>query len=395
MPYAARSHQPGDLIPSDEWNAISAAVAALEGRVAVLESRPGGGLAPVISGRDPQGDVAVGSRLTVLGHNFLVPADQNTVTLGSAAITQFLSGSDDEHLSFSIPDAFTGLPQTLDLVVFNRNGTSSPLTVRVLAEQTPQGGRVVFLPQTATGQTPEIGDQVAFEWDVDSQTTVPERYALSAVFTNADGASAADWLATASVDPAGITRIARGQPLRAGVTVVVPANAQSVDVSLEAVAQDHAELTRTSDALHVEVGEEVTPSDPRTSVSLRPLPPLDDAGQLNAGREATIEGASGVEVQFGERAYLQVGLHFSEAGRYRFTTAVEGPAGAWSTDLSPQSATVTAGQTTQLDVGLTNAETAPGAGARFATVSATKRNAANTADEFVSYVRFPVRGYTP
>jgi hypothetical protein len=394
MAYQERVHQPGDLIPSDEWNAISAAVAGLEARVAILESRPGGGNAPVVSGRDPQGDVAVGSRLTVLGRNFLVPADQNTVTLGSAAIAQFLTGSDDEHLVFQIPNVFSGLPQTLQLTVTNRNGTSAPLSVRVLGQETPQGGRVVFLPQTPTGQTPQVGDQVDFEWDVDSQTTVPERYLLRPVFTNGVGVGTDQWLAAATVTPSGVTRIARGNPVRAQISVVVPNGAERVDVALEAAAQDHADLTRTSDALRVEVGEEVTPSDPRTTVTLRPLPPLDDTGQLNPAREATIGGASGVEVQFGQRAYLQVGAHFSEAGRYRFSVQVE-DGDRWTPEVSPQSATRTANSTSQLDIGLRNLETAPAGPARFMSVRAVKRNDANNADEFVSYVRFPVRGYAP
>ena len=394
MAYQAREHQPGDLIPSDEWNAISAAVAALDSRVTVLESRPGGGNAPIVSGRDPQGDVAVGSRLTVLGRNFLVPADLNIVALGNAAIEDFLSGSDDEHLVFQIPDVFSGLPQTFQLTVSNRNGTSAPLAVRVLGQETPQGGMVVFRPQTLTGQTPQEGDEVEFEWDVDSQTTVPERYLLRAVFTNGVGVDDDLWLAAATVEPSGVTRIARGDPVRAKISVVVPDSAESVDVALEAAAQDHAQLTRTSDALHVEVGEEVTPSDPRITMTLRPLPPLNDTGDLNPGREATIGGASGIEVQFGKRVYLQVGAHFSEASRYRFTAEVENGTGLWTTDLSPQTATRAADSTSQLDVGVRNTEAAPG-GPRFLTVRAAKRNAANNADEYVSYVRFPVRGYTP
>src|SRR5688500_14845798 len=117
MAYQTRLHQPGDLIPSDEWNLISAAVASLEARVATLEARPNTGLAPVVTGRDPVGDVAVGSRLTLLGRNFIQPADQNTVTLGAASIRAFLSGSDDEHLIFQIPDSFGGLEQNVQVAV--------------------------------------------------------------------------------------------------------------------------------------------------------------------------------------------------------------------------------------------------------------------------------------
>ena len=395
MAYQSRVHQPGDLIPSDEWNAISAAVAALDSRVAILESRPQGGLAPIVSGRDPAGDVAVGSRLTVLGRNFLVPADQNTVTLGNAAIEDFLSGSDDEHLVFQIPDAFTGLPQTLQLMVVNRNGTSVPLNVRVLGQQTPQGGMVVFRPQTPAGQTPEVGEQIEFEWDVDSQTTVPERYLLRPVFTSGVGAEDEVWEAAATVEPSGVVRLTRGDPVRATISVVVPTGAESVDVALEAVAQDHADLTRTSDAMPVEIGTVLDPSNSNTTMTLRPLTPLDENGQFNPARAATIGSLSGIEVQFGKRAYLQVNAHFKLAGRYRFSAEVENAGGRWTTDLSPQTGNRNADSTSQLDVGVSNTETAPGGGRRFLTVRAVKRNDANNADEFVSYVRVPVRGYTP
>jgi phage baseplate assembly protein W len=180
------------------------------------------------------------------------------------------------------------------------------------------------------------------------------------------------------------------------LTVVVPTGAQSVDVALKAAAQDHADLTKTSGPVHVEAGQVLPTSDPRTQMTLKEPPPgTDDSPpQPNPARAATINGTSGIEVQFGKEAVLFVATTFTVAGKYVFSAQVEQGGTAWDARIQPATVTPPAGSTRQMLVHVRNNETAAGP-VRFMVVRATKRNAADTADEFVSFVRFPVRGFTP
>jgi hypothetical protein len=393
MAFQAQLVQPGDLITADLMNQLMSAVTSLELRVAALETGVGASVqSPILIGRDPQGDVEVGSKLTLIGANFLQPADQNTVVLGNAAIKQFLVGSDDAHLILQVPDLFPNLPQTLPVIVTNRNGSSAQLAVRVLPHQETQGGQVVFRPQSTGAQTAQVGQPFQLQWDVDSQTNIPENYALSVVYSNAAGASQSAWQQATTITPSGTQRIARGAPLRVTVGVTVPAGAQSVDIALRAAAQDHPAFSKTSDSVHVTVGQVVVTSDPKTTMNREKVTPLTDQNVKNPAREATIDGASGVEVKLGQEGYLLVDAHFSVLGQYRFSTEVENGGSAWSARVDPASSSQGAGTDVQLAVHVTNNESAPGP-PRFMVVRAAKRNSANTADEFVSFVRFPVRGY--
>jgi hypothetical protein len=384
--------KPGDLITAESWNALVALLSDFEVRLATLEASATP-LAPVLVRREPLGAVEPGSHVTLVGKNFLQPSEQNTVTLGNAQIRQFAAGSDDEHLVFEVPDVFTGLPLALPLAVHNVHGDSAPLIVSVLEHVEPQSGEVVFTPRTAAGQSPLPGQTLVLEWDVDSRTALPETYALSAVWINPVGASQALWTQSTTIAPAS-AKIAPGQPRRVTLTVVVPAGAQTVDVALVATAQEHAGLTKSSGPVHVEAGQPLPVSDPRTPMTLKPVPPgTDDHPPVpNPARAATISGTSGVEVQLGREAMLFVAANITVDGKYVFSTEVEQGGAAWAARIEPATATPPAGTTRQLVVHVRNTESAAGP-ARFMVVRATKRNAGDTADEFVSFVRFPLGGF--
>lgn len=218
---------------------------------------------------------------------------------------------------------------------------------------------------------------------------------LSAVYANAVGASQPLWAQSTTVAPA-LATITRGQPVRVGITVVVPAGATSVDVALKATAQGHAELTRTSGPVQLDIGQPIPVSDPRTSMTLKDPPPLTDANPpvANPARRATINETSGIEVQRGQEGLLFVTANFTVEGQYAFSTQVEQGGAAWEVRVQPTAAARAPGTSNQLAVHVRNTETAPGP-TRFMVVRAAKRNAAGTADEFVSFTRFPVRGFAP
>src|SRR5215207_6866153 len=137
-----REVQPGELITSDLWNRMLRALEELDDRVSDLEQAPTTPSpdAPELISRVPSGSVAVGSLLTLIGRNFVVPTSGNTVEIGGAEVTGFLSGSNDQQLIFQVPSTLSNLPQQLAVRVRNRNGRSNALQVRVTPVDAGQAG---------------------------------------------------------------------------------------------------------------------------------------------------------------------------------------------------------------------------------------------------------------
>jgi hypothetical protein len=229
--------RPGDVISSSLVNLLLENVEKLSDRVTALErGGPATGAVPLLTGRIPVADAAVGTQMTVSGVNFLVPAQQNTVTLGGASITQFFASSTDTELIFMLPNALPGvvLPAFLPLQVHNRNGDSNALTVRVVpAGVIPQGTSSITNRTGALGMI-AAGATYTLQYQISSVTDIPENYLLSPVFSDVQGSTEAAWKAGATVLPAGPQLIARGSPLAATLSVAVPADAQSATVGLKA-----------------------------------------------------------------------------------------------------------------------------------------------------------------
>lgn len=125
--------RPGDLITADLMNRILEKLKALGTRVASLESITPGTTAVVITDLSPTGTLRVGDILQVNGRNFVIPAVNNTVTVGGVRVQTFRFGSSDTKLIFDIPDV-PGLDSEgspLTVVVSNSNGQDSyPLTLK-------------------------------------------------------------------------------------------------------------------------------------------------------------------------------------------------------------------------------------------------------------------------
>src|SRR3954470_8252713 len=101
----------GDLFTADAMNALIDVALSLDARLTALET---GGATPVLSEWSPAGDIPVLSQLTLIGDKFLVPSDQNTVTMdGAFPIQQFLESSDGQHLVIQVPNVFANLPRLI------------------------------------------------------------------------------------------------------------------------------------------------------------------------------------------------------------------------------------------------------------------------------------------
>jgi hypothetical protein len=386
--------QPGELIKADFVNALIGALQALDSRVTSLESGTAGNRPPILMERSPSGNVEVNSPLTLIGRNFIVPSEGNTVVLGGVPINQFNGGSDEQNLIFTVPNVFGGLPRSVGVKVTNRYGDSNELTVGLLPEVINQGGQTVILPQTAPLGQINIGQQYTLSWLVDSQTVLPVTYAFSLVFTNVVGASVNAWQTASQITPAQPKEIHAGAPFLVTAKVTVPGGATSAQIALKAESLDHA-FSRTSDNLDFRVGDTTAVSDPRVLVTLPTLiGPFDGQGQPNAVRKATINGVDGIEVKFGATGSIPIRMHVtsdqSAAGTYHFTATVESPGGLWTPGpVTPATAGLIAPQDRNIDAQIQNTDSGNSSTVKFMVVSAV--HGAGSGD-FTSFVRFPIRG---
>src|SRR5690349_10724747 len=230
--------QPGDLIRASDMNVLIDDVTDLLARVAALEGAGASGSnQPVITGRLPTGDITVRSQLILTGRNFLVPVNQNTVIIDTLQISQFLTGSDDTQLIFDVPTGFSGLPRDVTVTVTNRNGSDST-TIHLLPEVIIPVGQLVITDTTGDlGGNIQVGSTYTFTFSLDSQTDIPETYTVTALFSNAQGATMSAWQTGATILGGTQLTITPGKPVTVGVRVTVPAGATSVDFALSVASQ--------------------------------------------------------------------------------------------------------------------------------------------------------------
>ena len=224
----------GDLIRARDWNDLVDALVALDGRVSALENGPNGGSGdePEIIDVEPDEPIARGT-MTIIGRNFAVPASLNTVTLGDVPVTGILPGSTDQQLLVTVPGTLTGLPRNLLLEVQTAAGEASRM-VRIRPEVVIPGGKPKVSDVTTGLGVIEVGKSYTFTFEIDAAAvTIPESYALQAIYTNVVGASEPAWQAGTTLLPAEIL-VAPGTPATVGVTVKVPTGATSASLTLRA-----------------------------------------------------------------------------------------------------------------------------------------------------------------
>jgi hypothetical protein len=139
---------PGDLIKSQQWNAIVDALNDLTLRVTALESSTGAKTVSIISVKSDTSPIRIGSRVTVTGTGFAVPAALNNVTIGTTTINpaSFTFASDATHLIFDVPP-IPGLSPGGTLVtitVTNGNGSGSGQFMLSPLQAVPTGNIQVF-----------------------------------------------------------------------------------------------------------------------------------------------------------------------------------------------------------------------------------------------------------
>jgi hypothetical protein len=389
---------PGGLITAHGWTAMSDAIEELDVRLRALEAggptpTPSPG-APVLNNRTPTGDVHPHDLVTLLGQNFL-PLSQTRVHFGSAPpITSFGAGSDDTHLSFTVPSI---APQTAEITVSNPQGTSATkLMANVLAEVVPQGGNVDVQPDNdpLNPPTPVAGQPLQLQWIVTSNTLFSDTYSFDVQFTDKQPGGS-NWTATLNTSE---RLIAAGASFTVVATVAVPANGTSANVTLKATSlTDPTHRRKAATPLALSVGNPTPTSDSRIGLTVSdPQPMFDMDG--NPSNVTLIHENNLPVILVGKNApgfvEMQVDFHDSAAippVNYRFFSQVE-DTGHWSADTTNPATLVQTqlnGTTTVL-FNLTNLATNANPNDTQFTVSAAKLKSDAT-DDYVSFAPISIR----
>jgi hypothetical protein len=96
--------RPGEIITANFMNDLLATIDELRNRVAELEAGGPVGSQITISSFDPPTQVAIGQQLIIKGSNFDPTTENNHITVGGSAVTQFRVGSNSVELRFIVPD---------------------------------------------------------------------------------------------------------------------------------------------------------------------------------------------------------------------------------------------------------------------------------------------------
>ncbi len=327
--------QPGDLITAAGWNQLISELTSLEARVSALETGPTG---PVITSTSPSGQITVPSLLTIVGRNFVTPVDdQNTVSIDGATIDTFIVGSNETMLIIDLP-TFAGLPKTVQMTVSNRYGTSAPFPLQLAPAAIPPPNGTTNLTKIAQNLgTIQPSTLFTFNFDLETTLDQSEIFNLAPVFTNAQGAASTnDWSnASKLVDGSGnpLSQPQVGVPsghksTTIGVAVTVPANAGSVQLSLDAQSQRNSALDVNADPITIVTGQPY--ADNAKAPVFKVVPP----GSQGAGvpiRVKNVNGTQVVQISFGQQNVpITVAVTTRVAGTYAFAAAIANAAGAWS-----------------------------------------------------------------
>lgn len=386
--------RPGEVISSDLFNQILSGLADLHTRVANLELESTEGLRPMITGVDPASP-RVGEILTVTGLNFPNDPGNGNVQISEISVGSFFSASQNQVV-FTVPGGFSILPG--DYILTVRNGAfTGTHAIRILPATSNLAGSVAITNTTPSLSQINIGDPYSVEFLVDSRTNIGESYRIRARYLNVTGtATEATWLSTTTITDISTSlaipqhlRIEPGVPKALRVNFVVPAGAVVADLVLAAESvtkPGDQNLNQVSNpALHLVVGQVVTPSDPNTTFAILNFGPAANA------RKATIDGVPGVEVRFGLSAIIRVDATFAVKGTYTYTKEILPDTTGWTVgNHSPQQSIEAAGGVEQIGVEVTSSGT--GSSKRTLVIKATRTADVDGAG-FVSWIEIPIRGF--
>jgi hypothetical protein len=388
--------QPGDLITADYFNNITANIADLAIRVSALEGVTGG---PVIDHIEPQGiDLSVGSLMTIVGQNFH-PGNSDTIAyIDTVAISAFNLGSDPNRLIFTVPDSFAQLPRVAQVKVKVGDATSNSVSVGIEPEVQTQSGVLAVKSVGPALGTITIGTTYSIVWQVIPAAKLPGNYTFTPLVTDVNGATLKAWTDNIQVGQPGPIQIAPGIPLLVTMTIKVPANAVSANISLAGTSDD-AIVKGAASPIAFIIGAQAEQSDDRAAVKLQAIPPIFN-GSPNTLKGATISGVSGVTLPKSAASELPLELSIkagdpSAQGFYKFRVVVEGETARWTvgTPNPVSQANVTSANRPTIKIPIQSTSVADTTTVSNIVVYAEKyTNQGDPQPAFKSFVRFPIKG---
>jgi hypothetical protein len=352
--------QPGDLITADFFRTILDDLTEIEDRLAKLESGSGTTAtgAPVLTALEPPNTVIGGALLALIGKNF-APISQARVRFRGEEISQFLPGSDDEHLIITVPAPAPDDKPEVAVSVETPDGTSKARTITVKPKVVVNAGKVSIDDATAPLNQIEEDETYSLQWRVRSETTLPETYALSLVFTDVLPAGSTDaWQAKASTNAKSRT-IGPTEPFDLVAEITVPTGAKQATVQLKA-ASESGQFVKLSSPILLKVGDTPLVSNPGIQLTVSdPQPTVDPDGEANIVDLVTeSDGKKIVRVPPKSTGYVEVAIEFKDPtpGRYSFVGELVDSPLTWQVGKARPGALIrsVAGGSTRVNYKLTN-----------------------------------------
>ena len=347
--------RPGDLITSDFMNRLLAELAALEGRVATLESQttPTGNI--VITSITPPGTQASPMRelseVRIAGSNFRLSVGATRVFFNAAPVEAYKPGSNDSLLIFNVPNLPT-LPVTGQLVTLRlENGQSS--TVRNVLVQPAvvdiQGDVDVIFRDDISNPQPNplaVNAEALFAYRLRSRVNLETSFDLLPVATRPD------------LQPLLEVLDFNRQPIAGSSINLLPGEERSFFIRIASIPEAAGNATfnlnvgaasgavEGSDSKPFTVGQVVDPSDPTIVLSSPSFSATDASG--HEVPEATFDTASNtIRLPRGVQGVLDFTVTFAGAGTYRVTAAPGPNTNNWTLRAVPPSFIETIGNQTE------------------------------------------------
>ena len=342
---------PGDLIKAEDWNKLVAAINALDGRVAELETG-GGDRAPKITQVPPGGTVTAGDTISIFGSNFDFSQGGHSVFFGNTRANTFFTGSSNTLLIVRIPDVVEGATPTgapLTLTVGNLvDTTSRSITIR--SKPVVVTGSIQFtFKGTRPSPTPTPGVQFFYDFELRSQasedltvTITPTIAVLPPLPPNVQDPGLPQLLSLLegnTLRENGQIALPEGATKTVSLRLTLPAQTNGLRYSLNVAASAPGVAQRVESLPAQQVGQATEQPDPTiTSFEFNSIAQGDAAFSPNTGGVSGVDGT--VSVRQGTTAAIDVralfaGIPQGQTHNYQATAAIEGPAGGWSTAVHP------------------------------------------------------------
>ena len=342
---------PGDLIKAEDWNTLVAAINALDGRVAELESG-GGDRAPKITQVLPGGTVTAGDTINIFGSNFDFSQGGHSVFFGNARAESFFAGSSNTLLIVRIPDVVEGATPNgapLTMTVGNLfDTTSRSITIR--SKPIIVSGSIQFSFKGARPtQTPTAGVQFFYDFELKSQasedltvTIAPTIAVIQPLPGGVNDPGLPNLIAVlegTTVRENGQISLPEGATKTVSVRLNTPAGTNNLRYSLSVTASAPGVAQRVEALPPQQVGQESElPDSTITSFEFSSIvAPGDAVFSSDTGGVSGVDGT--VSVRATNTVSIDVRATFAtipqgQTNNYQVTAAIDGPAGGWSTKVN-------------------------------------------------------------